>query len=83
MVWYLAGEGRAGYKAGVTIISSGGLAPVWTLIRDYLADLGPAPSSWTSPTHLPVEAGGVRHPATRLLQDSILGWINTPSACQA
>lgn len=48
-----------------------GLAPLWGLIRDYLAGLV-AGTFTLKFTHLPAEAGGVRHPATRLLQDSIM-----------
>jgi Asp/Glu/hydantoin racemase len=47
------------------------LAPLWGLIRDYLAGLV-AGTFTLEFTHLPAESGGVRHPATRLLQDSIM-----------
>ncbi|WP_028924140.1 aspartate/glutamate racemase family protein [Pseudonocardia acaciae] len=47
------------------------LAPLWTLIRDYVAGLADGAFELNF-THLPAEAGGVRHPATRLLQDSIM-----------
>lgn len=47
------------------------LAPLWQLIRDYVAGLADGVFRLDF-THLPTEAGGVRHPATRLLQDSVM-----------
>lgn len=58
LLWLEATEGRAE------------LAGLWSFLRRYLTDLAGDRVS-VELRHLPGGAGGVRHPATRLLQDAV------------